>query len=173
VWECRHENDGSGPPYRARGNSLLSSFLVGKMKRRPLAPSFSAVTTSLYSRPQLLHKRQCVCVCGRIGLLRARFGRHCQTTQDRHTCLLQKGLLPSWLWLASRRTWTSQTMHDHLQFASLVPADRIDSAVKFHTPLVEKGSMVPIHLGHWSRLLNRDLLLGTNAGPGFSTNRDR
>jgi hypothetical protein len=39
--------------------------------------------------------------------------------------------------------------------------------------LVEKGSMVPVHLGHWSRLLNRDPLLGTNAGPGSSTNRDR
>jgi hypothetical protein len=40
-------------------------------------------------------------------------------------------------------------------------------------PLVEKGPMVPVHLGHWSRLPNRDPLLGTNAGPGFSTNRDR
>jgi hypothetical protein len=39
--------------------------------------------------------------------------------------------------------------------------------------LVEKGPMVPVHLGHWSRLPNRDPLLGTNAGPGSSTNRDR
>jgi hypothetical protein len=39
--------------------------------------------------------------------------------------------------------------------------------------LVEKEPMVPVHLGHWSRLLNRDQLLGTNAGPGSSTNRDR
>jgi hypothetical protein len=39
--------------------------------------------------------------------------------------------------------------------------------------LVEKEHMVPVHLGHWSRLLNRDQLLGTNIGPGSSTNRDR
>jgi hypothetical protein len=39
--------------------------------------------------------------------------------------------------------------------------------------LVEKGPMVPVHLGHWSRLPNQDPLLGTNAGPGSSTNQDR
>jgi hypothetical protein len=33
--------------------------------------------------------------------------------------------------------------------------------------------MVPVRAGHWSRLPNRDQLLGTNAGPGSSTNRDR
>jgi hypothetical protein len=32
--------------------------------------------------------------------------------------------------------------------------------------LVETGSMVPVYLSHWSRLLNRDPLLGTNTGPG-------
>jgi hypothetical protein len=36
--------------------------------------------------------------------------------------------------------------------------------------LVEKGPMVPVYLGYWSRLPNRDQLLGTNAGPGSSTN---
>jgi hypothetical protein len=39
--------------------------------------------------------------------------------------------------------------------------------------LVEKGPMVPVRAGHWSRLPNRDQLLGTNAGLGSSTNRDR
>jgi hypothetical protein len=39
--------------------------------------------------------------------------------------------------------------------------------------LVENGPIVPVHLGHRSRLPNRDPLLGTNAGPGSSTNRDR
>jgi hypothetical protein len=39
--------------------------------------------------------------------------------------------------------------------------------------LVQKGPMVPVHLGHRSRLPNRDPLLGTNAGPGSSMNRDR
>jgi hypothetical protein len=43
----------------------------------------------------------------------------------------------------------------------------------FVITLVEKGPMVPVHLGHSSRLPNRDQLLGTNAGPGSSTNRDR
>jgi hypothetical protein len=33
--------------------------------------------------------------------------------------------------------------------------------------------MVSVRTGHWSRLPNREQLLGTNAGPGSSTNRDR
>jgi hypothetical protein len=38
---------------------------------------------------------------------------------------------------------------------------------------VEKTHIIPVRAGHWSRLPNRDQLLGTNTGPGSSTNRDR
>jgi hypothetical protein len=38
---------------------------------------------------------------------------------------------------------------------------------------VKKTPIIPVRAGHWSRLPNRDRLLGTNAGPGSSTNRDR
>ena len=42
-----------------------------------------------------------------------------------------------------------------------------------YVPLVEKAPMVPVGLGHQSRLPNRDWPIGTNAGPGWATNRDQ
>ena len=39
--------------------------------------------------------------------------------------------------------------------------------------MVENGPMVPVRLGHQSRLSNRDWPIGTNASPGWATNRDQ
>jgi hypothetical protein len=64
----------------------------------------------------------------------------------------------------------SCTLHDFVLSNRQMGTIQLGAMIR---PLVENGPIVPVHLGHRSRLPNRDPLLGTNAGPGSSTNRDR
>jgi hypothetical protein len=132
-----------GPPARV-GVSARERWIRPTVSRATFLSRREDETTTPRTRPLslpsrlLTHGRSCctndsVCVWTDRPFTYSLWSPLSNNARYRHTCLLQKGLLPSWLWLASRRTWTSQTMHDDLQFASLVPADRIDSAVKFHT----------------------------------------
>jgi hypothetical protein len=55
----------------------------------------------------------------------------------------------------------------------LLPASMLIDLLHPTLSLVEKIPIIPVRAGHWSRLLNWDQLLGTNAGLGSSMNRDQ